>query len=104
MLFHRATAAPRAFCLRHARGLARLMGHDKAAGRLQRILDEEGPPTLSAVAEGGINQRAAEAGEDQAAEDEDRDGTTPRKRHTELGLARTKLRRLLRTARAQSPR
>ena len=55
---------------------ARVMGQDKVAGLLQRILDEEGAADkkLSALAESGINQRAAqaaaEADEDEAEDDD----------------------------------
>jgi ferritin-like metal-binding protein YciE len=54
---------------------ARVMGHDKAAGLLQRILDEEGAADkkLSSLAESGINQRAVEAGEDELADDDEDD-------------------------------
>ena len=54
---------------------ARAMGHDEAADLLQETLDEEkaADAKLSALAEGGINQGAADAGHPaaEAAEDEE---------------------------------
>jgi ferritin-like metal-binding protein YciE len=56
---------------------ARILGHDEAAGLLQQTLDEEkaADEKLSALAEGGINQSAADAAEseDDAEDDDDDD-------------------------------
>ena len=61
---------------------ATAMGHDEAAALLQETLDEEkaADEKLSALAEGGINQNAAQGGADEddaddAEEDEDADNT-----------------------------
>jgi ferritin-like metal-binding protein YciE len=67
---------------------ARVMGHTEAADLLQETLDEEkaADEKLSAIAEGGINQAAADAaheGEDegdQEADDEEEVGAAPAKR------------------------
>jgi ferritin-like metal-binding protein YciE len=67
---------------------ARVMGHSEAADLLQETLDEEqaADAKLSSIAEGGINQAAADAanegegeGEDEADEEEEV-GATPAKR------------------------
>jgi len=52
---------------------ARVMGHDEAADLLQETLDEEkaADEKLSSLAEGGINQSAADAGESEEEEDEE---------------------------------
>ncbi len=62
---------------------ARAMGHDEAADLLQETLDEEmaADQTLSALAEGGINQEAAENAHpaNDESEDEDAEEAAPRK-------------------------
>jgi ferritin-like metal-binding protein YciE len=52
---------------------ARVMGHDEAADLLQETLDEEkaADEKLSSLAEGGINQSAADAGQSEEEEDEE---------------------------------
>jgi len=52
---------------------ARVMGHDEAADLLQETLDEEKATDekLSSLAEGGINQSAAEMGQDEEEESEE---------------------------------
>ena len=52
---------------------ARAMGHNEAADLLQETLDEEkaADEKLSSLAEGGINQAAADAAHSDAAEDEE---------------------------------
>ena len=67
---------------------ARVMGHTEAADLLQETLDEEkaADEKLSSIAEGGINQAAADAaheGEDEGDEEADEEeevGATPGKR------------------------
>ena len=67
---------------------ARVLEHTEAADLLQETLDEEkaADEKLSAIAEGGINQAAADAaheGEDegdQEADDEEEVGAAPAKR------------------------
>jgi ferritin-like metal-binding protein YciE len=63
---------------------ARAMGHDDAAELLQETLDEEkaADEKLSALAEGGINQEAADAGNpgDEEGEDEEEEAPEPAKR------------------------
>jgi ferritin-like metal-binding protein YciE len=72
---------------------ARVMGHTEAADLLQETLDEEkaADEKLSAIAEGGINQAAADAAhegedaddqeeDDQEADDEEEVGAAPGKR------------------------
>jgi ferritin-like metal-binding protein YciE len=59
---------------------ARVLGHEEAADLLQQTLDEEkaADEKLSALAEGGINQSAADAGEseDEGDENEEDEGAT----------------------------
>jgi ferritin-like metal-binding protein YciE len=52
---------------------ARVMGHDEAADLLQETLDEEkaADEKLSSLAEGGINQAAAEQGQSDEGEEEE---------------------------------
>jgi ferritin-like metal-binding protein YciE len=60
---------------------ARAMGHTEAADLLQQTLDEEkaADETLSSLAEGGINQEAAEAAHPVEDDGEFDEPTTPRK-------------------------
>ena len=55
---------------------ARILGHGEAADLLQETLDEEtaADEKLSALAEGGINQSAADAGAEEEEDDEDEEG------------------------------
>jgi ferritin-like metal-binding protein YciE len=59
---------------------ARAMGHDEAADLLQQTLDEEkaADEKLSSLAEGGVNQEAADAHSDSENESED-EGEMPKK-------------------------
>ena len=64
---------------------ARVMGHTEAAELLQETLDEEqaADEKLSSIAEGGINQAAADAaheGEDEGEADDEKVGAAPAKR------------------------
>ena len=63
---------------------ARAMGHEDAAELLQETLDEEkaADEKLSALAEGGINQEAADAahGGDEDSEEEEEEAPAPAKR------------------------
>ena len=54
---------------------ARAMGHDEVAELLQQNLDEEkaADEKLSGLAEGGINQSAADASQPETEDDEDED-------------------------------
>jgi ferritin-like metal-binding protein YciE len=54
---------------------ARAMGHTEAADLLEQTLDEEkaADEKLTSLAEGGINQEAADAGQPEEEEDEDED-------------------------------
>jgi ferritin-like metal-binding protein YciE len=69
---------------------ARVLGHDQAAALLEQTLAEEkaADETLSALAEGGINQEAANASDDETALDgasaQPRDGT---RKSSEAGSA-----------------
>jgi ferritin-like metal-binding protein YciE len=63
---------------------ARAMGHDEAADLLQETLDEEkaADEKLNSLAEGGINEQAAEGahGEDEEEAEEEPVGATPSRR------------------------
>jgi ferritin-like metal-binding protein YciE len=63
---------------------ARAMGHDDAADLLQETLEEEtaADEKLNALAEGGINQQAAEGAQEEGEEEEEEEeeATTPRRR------------------------
>lgn len=68
---------------------ARAMGHEEAAELLQQTLDEEkaADEKLNSIAEGGLNQEAADLahGEDEEGEeeeDEDEDGSSQSRRRT----------------------
>ena len=63
---------------------ARAMGHDEAADLLQENLDEEkaADEKLSSLAEGGINQEAAEAAHPEDDEADDEESTPARKTST----------------------
>jgi ferritin-like metal-binding protein YciE len=58
------------------------MGHDDAADLLQETLEEEtaADEKLNALAEGGINQQAAEGAQEEGEEEEEEEATTPRRR------------------------
>jgi ferritin-like metal-binding protein YciE len=69
---------------------ARGMGHDEAANLLQETLDEEkaADKKLSAIAESGINQNAADAAHPEGEEDEEEEDESPaRGRSTKGGAA-----------------
>ena len=73
---------------------ARSMGHEEAADLLQKTLDEEkaADEKLSALAEGGINQEAADAAHDADAgesedESEEQNEAKPARRGAGMGVA-----------------
>lgn len=61
---------------------AQSMGHTEATNLLQEILDEEkaADKKLSSLAEGGINQDAADAAHPEGEDEEEEDGTGARGR------------------------
>jgi ferritin-like metal-binding protein YciE len=72
---------------------AQSMGHTKAATLLQQILDEEkaADKKLSALAEGGINQEAADSAHSD--EDEDEDASSSRAGGSATAVAKRRARR-----------
>ncbi len=72
---------------------ARTMGHDEAAGLLQQTLDEEkaADEKLNALAEGGINQEAANRAH--AADGDDAGEDAPRTKPSRAKASRTQARR-----------
>ena len=80
---------------------ARVLGHDAAADLLQQNLDEEkaADEKLSALAEGGINEQAAAAGEDDEMPEE---GASPRSKSAKNAAPRKTSAAPARTARARS--
>jgi ferritin-like metal-binding protein YciE len=71
---------------------ARVMGHDEAADLLQETLDEEkaADEKLSSLAEGGINQSAAEQGQSEEEEEESEEEPAAVGTGTRRGAAKTK--------------
>jgi ferritin-like metal-binding protein YciE len=61
---------------------ARAMGHDEAADLLQETLDEEtaADEKLNALAEGGINEQAAESAHEDEGEEEEEEQAAPTRR------------------------
>ena len=71
---------------------ARAMGHTEAADLLQETLDEEkaADEKLSALAEGGINQEAAEAAHPTGDEEDSKSSVTPRKKGSTAARSRAR--------------